>query len=90
MSIKTGISSISINVYQEGNTIGTTDEVEELKIIFEYPLDVKDGAFIVLKSKTGWSSLEFPEMTKLINVFEKNIKNIENDFIKYRGIENAD
>jgi hypothetical protein len=82
MSVKTGISKISINVYQEGNTLGTTDEVEELKIIFEYPLDVKDGAFIVLKSKTGWSSTEFSEVADLVSILEKNIKNIEKDFLK--------
>jgi hypothetical protein len=82
MSIKTKISTISISVHQEGNTLGTTDEVEELKIIFEYPLDVEDGAFIVLESKTGWSSAEFSEVADLVSILEKNIKNIEKSFLK--------
>jgi hypothetical protein len=60
---------------QEGNTLGTTDEVEELTITVETPLgDIrKDGGFLVIQSSTGWSIDEPHELLDILNIAKQGV-----------------
>lgn len=65
------IYRISINLQQEGNTLGTTQEIEEMEIILEAPLGSmdKDGAFLVIKTD-GWSLQNGQELKALLKRIE--------------------
>lgn len=61
---------------QEGNTLGTTDEYEELVLEVEAPLgDLHEGGFFVLRTNTGWS---FDDKEKLLTLFDKLKESINN------------
>lgn len=47
------IDEVSIKLYQEGNTLGSTSEYEILEVRFEYQT-LEDGPFMVFKTD-GWS-----------------------------------
>lgn len=66
--LEPSISRVSIEVYQEGNTLGTTQEIEEMEIILESPLGNidKDGAFLVIKTN-GWSMQNEKDFAELID-----------------------
>ena len=74
------LSSVKFQFTQDGNTLGTTEDIESLEICLEYQLDTKAGPFFVLKSTTGWSIDEKEELIKLIDY----CKSCHNSFlIKY-------
>jgi hypothetical protein len=54
---KPKIEKASFTFTQEGNTCGSTDEVEELTIDCDSSLGIYNdkGAFFVLHTDTGWS-----------------------------------
>jgi len=53
---------------QDGNTLGSTADFENLGIFVETQLPNNDGdVFLVLKSDTGWSFDNIGELTKLVN-----------------------
>lgn len=60
----TQLSKAVFTMCQDGNTLGTTDETEELEVRLEWQLfaDDPDGPFLVIKSK-GWS-IDSPEELK--------------------------
>jgi len=60
---------------QEGNTLGTTDEVEELTITVEAPLgDIRnDGGFLVIQTSTGWSINEPHDLLDILNTVRRGI-----------------
>lgn len=79
--VEPGISRVSIEVYQEGNTLGTTQETEEMEIILEGPLGSidKDGAFLVIKTN-GWSMQSEKDFVELIDrVKSLNIREAINE-----------
>jgi len=50
----TDISKIKFEFTQEGNTLGTTSDFEDLVVEVESQLgDIKEEAFYVLKTSTG-------------------------------------
>ena len=50
------LNKITYVFTQEGNTDGTTEDVEELIVEVEGVFDiVKDGGYFVLRTSTGWS-----------------------------------
>lgn len=51
---------------QEGNTLGTTDEYEDLRVSLETQIPGEEP-FIVIKSNTGWSINDTEELSNLIN-----------------------
>ena len=63
------LSSVSFKFSQDGNTCGTTEECEELIVEIESSLFInkEEGAFIVLKTNTGWSIDSPEELTELLN-----------------------
>ena len=65
----------SFKFSQEGNTLGTTEEVEGLELRLEFQLGEKyqDGAFYVIKTD-GWSFDNLDEIQALINRAEKVLK----------------
>jgi len=65
---KSNIENIQICLTQNGNTLGTTDEIETLEISFEYQLSEENGPFMVFKTE-GWS-------VDNINEFQEEIKNL--------------
>ena len=66
------VNKISIDFSQDGNTLGTTEEYEELNVSVEYQLGSSDGpGFLTIKSKTGWSFDEVEEFTDLLNKVRK-------------------
>ena len=56
------LSRVKFHYVQDGNTNGSTEEIEELIIEMEAPIYItkEEGAFIVIKTKTGWS-IDSPE-----------------------------
>lgn len=66
------VAKVSIQLIQDGNTMGTTDDVEELQLDFEYQLPGEEP-FIVFKTN-GWSVDSLDEFKKQI---EKIIRNLQ-------------
>lgn len=58
------VSQLSVSFAQEGNTLGTTSEVEELTIDAEYQLP-DSGPFFVLRTK-GWSIDDPKDMAEAV------------------------
>jgi len=83
MSTQIEITRIIVELEQEGNTDGTTEEYEKFNIIFEYPLRPQDGHYMVIKSNTGWSINDTDELEKTIRLIEGGITNIETDLVDY-------
>lgn len=67
---KPELSQVSVEFVQDGNTMGTTSEIETLKISLEFQLGEKDGPFYVIKTD-GWSMDNPSELTELIKRTEK-------------------
>ena len=74
MSENIGISEAHITFTQEGNTLGTTDEVETLTICAEFQLP-GEGPFWVIKTE-GWSFDDLSEIHNLVTIFGDAIKKI--------------
>jgi len=51
---------------QEGNTLGTTEEVEEIDIFLEFAETEDEGPFYVIKTR-GWSFDSLDDVQKLID-----------------------
>jgi hypothetical protein len=76
MSREINIAKCSFEFTQEGNTLGTTEDVESLFVEFEYQLPGEEP-FIVLKSPSGWSINDRQELGDLLaqcEDFEKSIR----------------
>jgi len=58
------VSKISIEMYQEGNTLGTTEEYEKLTVDIEYQLPGEEG-FLVIRTD-GWSMDDPEELVSLL------------------------
>jgi hypothetical protein len=74
MSEKPVMCKASFEFYQEGNTDGTTDETEEIKIECMGIGDITEGCYYVLKSDTGWSVNSPDELKELLERVDKMIK----------------
>lgn len=74
------IWKVSVEFSQDGNTLGTTDENEELKIDLEFQLGEAGGPFYVLTSKTGWSINDTDEIQKLMDIAESPLKKIRETY----------
>ena len=69
MSEIPAISSAHFHFVQDGNTMGTTEELEILDVHLEYQMPEErkgDDAFIVLKSQGGWSINEPDDLNRLL------------------------
>jgi len=66
MADKPTINKVSVSFAQEGNTLGTTEEYEQIDINLEFQLDEDDGAFVVIKTD-GWSMNEPEDLIPLVN-----------------------
>jgi len=64
----------SFEFYQEGNTDGTTDETEELKIECMGIGDLTEGCYYVLRTQTGWSIDSPEELKQLVERVDKMMK----------------
>jgi len=71
---KLELSGASAHFTQEGNTLGTTTDYEELSISLEFAAGEDEGPFYVLKSETGWSFDGVDELKALIERVEKVLK----------------
>ena len=71
---KPEIGKVEVHFSQEGNTLGSTSEYEELDIRLEFQLSEEDGPFYVIKSETGWSFDNIDELKALIDRVEKVLK----------------
>lgn len=60
--------------YQEGNTDGTTDETEELKIECMGIGDLTEGCYYVIRTQTGWSINSSEELKQLVERVDKMMK----------------
>lgn len=65
--MKPEVSKVSVIYNQEGNTLGTTSELETIEVNLEFQLSEKDGCFMVLKTE-GWS---FDDSKDLIELIER-------------------
>lgn len=59
---------------QEGNTDGTTNDVEELIVEVEGLDILKDGGYIVLRTSTGWSINEGEDLNYIFEQVKKVTK----------------
>ena len=59
------LSRVTARFVQDGNTMGTTEDVESLEIALEYQLSEDDGPFFVIRTE-GWSIDEPSDIAKLI------------------------
>lgn len=76
------LGKITYEFSQEGNTDGTTAEYEELNIEVEGCFDIlKEGGYMVIRTKTGWSINNPEEFTSLLALVNAGVpaKNINND-----------
>ena len=64
------ISSIKVNFVQCGNTLGTTQEDEELELYLEFQTTEDAGPFYVIKTD-GWSFDDVSEIEDLIKRVSK-------------------
>jgi len=61
------VSSVVIELCQNGNTNGSTQDVEDMKIRFESPTFIdEEGSFMVITT-TGWSVDSGAEMGKILD-----------------------
>jgi hypothetical protein len=72
--IKPTLYRASFEFYQDGNTDGTTDETEELKVECMGLGDLSEGCYYVLKTNTGWSIDNIDELKQLLERIDKAIK----------------
>jgi hypothetical protein len=59
---------------QEGNTDGTTDDVEELIVEVEGLDILGDGGYIVLRTSTGWSINEREDLNYIFEQVKRVTK----------------
>jgi hypothetical protein len=73
--MKLAMHRITASFTQEGNTLGTTDGIEELEITLDSQeaLDEPGSSFIVLKTTTGWSIDSVDELNALVVRLKKAI-----------------
>ncbi len=72
------IGGMEVKIWQDGNTVGTTEEVEELTVCLEYqiPEPRKGGeCFYVLKTE-GWSIDGPEELAPLLNEIKEAAQKI--------------
>ncbi len=72
MSKKPEISNVSVTFIQDGNTVGTTEDLESITVNIEFQLPC-DGGFTVIKTD-GWSMDDPKELTDLVNRTRKILK----------------
>ena len=60
------LASVKVTFTQDGNTLGTTDEIEILEIRLESQLPGEEF-FYVLRTETGWSFDDPDELGKLFS-----------------------
>lgn len=72
------LSEVNFRFVQDGNTNGTTEEVEVINITMEAPLYInkEDGAFITIKTETGWSINSPEELNDMIKQCYEAVLNI--------------
>jgi hypothetical protein len=59
------LSRVTVRFVQDGNTCGTTSDVETLDIELEFQLCEDDGPFFVVRT-AGWSFDEPPDVERLV------------------------
>lgn len=69
------LDKISYYFTQEGNTLGTTSESEEMIVDVETQLGSieKDGGFLVIRSNSGWSVNDVKELTDMLELVETGV-----------------
>ena len=72
------VAKVTFELVQDGNTLGTTSDWEELKIVCEYQLPGEDPFFTIASDK-GWSINGARELSAVIDILEKRVKEIEAD-----------
>lgn len=63
---KPELSTLTARFTQEGNTLGTTSEYENITIDAEFQLGENDGPFFVIKTD-GWSIDSVNDIQQLID-----------------------
>ena len=62
------LSGATFEFVQDGNTLGSTDEIEHIEVRLEYQLlGESEEPFVVLKSQSGWSVDDVSELHALVN-----------------------
>ena len=74
MSEQATLHKASFEFYQEGNSDGTTDETEELRVECAGIGDLQEGCYYVLRTQTGWSIDGPEEMKQLLKRVDNMIK----------------
>jgi len=74
MSEQATLHKASFEFYQEGNSDGTTDETEELRVECAGIGDLQEGCYYVLRTQTGWSINDPEELNQLLKRVDNMIK----------------
>lgn len=72
------VAKITFELLQDGNTLGTTSDWEKLKICCEYQLPGEEQ-FFTLASERGWSCNSSKNISDIIDILKKRVKEIETD-----------
>lgn len=72
---KPKLANASFTFWQEGNSDGTTDDIEEITISVAGTLTVSDGYYYTIKTETGWSINDISELEDIFNRISKTINN---------------
>jgi len=67
------ICGVKLIFVQEGNTLGTTQEHEELELSLEFQLSEDEGPFYVIKTD-GWS---FNDVSEIEDMIKRSSKILE-------------
>lgn len=69
------LEKITYTFMQEGNTLGTTCDEEELIVNVETQLSgiEEDDGFLVIKTETGWSINDVEELTDMLKLVRNGV-----------------
>lgn len=72
---KPKLTNVAFTFWQDGNSDGTTEDIEEITIDIVGVLTVSDGYYYTIKTETGWSINDPSELEELFNKISKIIDN---------------
>jgi hypothetical protein len=74
------VSKIKFEFTQEGNTLGTTHDFENLVVYVESQCgnieEKEDDPFYVIKTSTGWSIDSIPELDEVLRTVKETVEDL--------------
>ena len=70
------LANAKFEFYQDGNSVGTTEDPEILHVFIECQTNVAEDGFIVIKTSSGWSVDNTAELANLVAACERAASSI--------------